>query len=119
MVDLLIVFAFVLYAVSSGLRARKRASQNLSEYFLSGKTLIGWRAGVLAVLGVQALYYCTVINCVVIAMVLVAALRIAEVFLVWHAWVPTGLYAGFSQAIQGSGISPVSGQLVSIRLLRR
>ena len=178
MADLLIVLAFVLYAVSTGLRARKRASQNLSEYFLAGKTLTGWRAGVsmaatqfaadtpllvtgliatggiflvwrlwiyglafllmgfvfaagwrragvvtdaelaelrysgpgvLALRGLKALYYGTVINCVVIAMVLVAALRIAEVFLVWHAWLPTGLYASLSPAIQALGISLASG----------
>ena len=178
MVDLLIVLAFVLYAVSTGLRARKRASQNLSEYFLAGKTLTGWRAGVsmaatqfaadtpllvtgliatggiflvwrlwiyglafllmgfvfaagwrragvvtdaelaelrysgpgvLALRGLKAVYYGTIINCVVIAMVLVAALRIAEVFLVWHVWLPTGLYTSFSQAIQGLGISLASG----------
>jgi len=178
MADLLIVLAFVLYAVSTGLRARKRASQNLSEYFLAGKTLIGWRAGVsmaatqfaadtpllvtgliatggiflvrrlwiyglafllmgfvfaagwpragvvtdaelaelrysgpgvLALRGLKALYYGTVINCVVVAMVLVAALRIAEVFLVWHAWLPTGLYTSLSPAIQALGISLASG----------
>lgn len=40
----------------------------------------------------KAIYYGTVINCVVLAMVLVAAIRIAEVFLPWHDWLPGGLY---------------------------
>jgi Na+/proline symporter len=43
--DVLIVVAFVLYAVVSGLRARRLASRNLEEYFLAGRTLSGWRAG--------------------------------------------------------------------------
>ena len=150
MIDLLIVFAFVVYAIGSGLRARHKASQNLQEYFLAGKTIPGWKAGLsmaatqfaadtpllvtglVATAGVfalwrlwiyalafllmafvfavgwrrggvltdaeltevrysgrgvlplrvlKAIYYGTVINCVVMAMVLVAAIRIAEVFL--------------------------------------
>ena len=40
----------------------------------------------------KALYYGTVINCVVLAMVLLAAVRIAEVFLPWHRWLAPGLY---------------------------
>ncbi len=41
----------------------------------------------------KALYYGTVINCVVLAMVLLAAVRIAEVFLPWHRWLSSELYA--------------------------
>ncbi len=160
MIDLLIVTLFVIYAVSTGFRARRKASQNLQEYFLAGRTLSGWRAGLsmaatqfaadtpLLVTGLiatggiflvwrlwvyglgflmiafifaacwrragvltdaelteirysgpgvlplrilKALYYGTVMNCVVIAMVLIAAVRIAEVFLLWHEWLPEGL----------------------------
>lgn len=40
----------------------------------------------------KALYYGTVINCVVLAMVLLAAVRIAEVFLPWHLWLAPELY---------------------------
>ena len=161
MIDLLIVFAFVVYAIGSGLRARHKASQNLQEYFLAGKTIPGWKAGlsmaatqfaadtpllvtglvatagifalwrlwiyalafllmafvfavgwrrggvltdaeltevrysgrgVLPLRVLKAIYYGTVINCVVMAMVLVAAIRIAEVFLPWHEWLPAGIY---------------------------
>jgi Na+/pantothenate symporter len=42
-VDILII---VVYVVAVGLRARKVASQNLEEYFLAGRTLKGWQAGV-------------------------------------------------------------------------
>ena len=46
MIDLLIVLAFVIYSISNGLRARAKASENLEEYFLSGRTIKGWRAGI-------------------------------------------------------------------------
>ena len=44
-VDALIVLAFVAYAVSAGFRHRRQASKNLEEYFLAGRTLPGWKAG--------------------------------------------------------------------------
>lgn len=167
MLDLIIVLAFVVYAISVGLYSRKAASQNLQEYFLAGKTLPGWKAGfsmsatqfaadtpllvagLIATAGIfavwrlwvyglaflmmafifavgwrrggiltdaeltetrysgklvlllrvlKAVYYGTVINTIVLGMVLVAAIRIAEVFLPWHEWLPAGVYepiAGF------------------------
>lgn len=183
MLDLLIVLAFVVYAVSSGFRSRRRASENLQEYFLAGRSITGWRAGlsmaatqfaadtpllvtgliatggifllwrlwiyglafllmafvfaigwrragvltdaefteirysgrgVLPLRVLKAVYYGTVINCVVMAMVLVAAVRIAEVFLPWHAWLPGGVYepiTGFVAAIGlelGSSVTGLS-----------
>lgn len=45
MIDLLIVLAFVAYAIGSGLRSRHAAGRNLEEYFLAGKTISGWRSG--------------------------------------------------------------------------
>jgi solute:Na+ symporter, SSS family len=45
MIDLFIVIAFVLYAITAGFRARKKASESLQEYFLAGRTIKGWRAG--------------------------------------------------------------------------
>ena len=44
-VDVLIVVAFIVYAVSVGLRHRRQASKSLEEYFLAGRTLSGWKAG--------------------------------------------------------------------------
>src|SRR5690606_32834951 len=41
----------------------------------------------------KAFYYGTIINCVVLAMVLVAAMRISEVFLPWHEWLSQDMYA--------------------------
>ena len=43
--DVLIVVAFIVYAVSVGLRHRRQASKSLEEYFLAGRTLSGWKAG--------------------------------------------------------------------------
>jgi len=160
-IDLLIVSAFILCSVSNGFRNRSRASQNLEEYFLAGRSIKGWRAGfslaatqfaadtpllvtgliatggifmlwrlwiyglgflmigfllgrswrragvitdaelteirysgrgVTALRGMKAIYYGTVMNCTIMAMVLVAATRISEVFLPWHEWLPSGLY---------------------------
>jgi len=177
MLDLLIVAAFVVYAVSSGFRAQRKASRNLQEYFLAGRSIKGWQAGlsmaatqfaadtpllvtgliatggifllwrlwiygiafllmafvfaacwrragvltsaelaetrysgrgVLALRVLKAVYYGTVINCVVMAMVLVAAIRIAEVFLPWHEWLPTGFYNTILQVTQGFGLSLAS-----------
>lgn len=175
MLDLFIVLGFVLYAVWSGLSARRKASEGLGEYFLAGKTLGGWRAGfsmaatqfaadtpllvmglvatggvfllwrlwiygiafllmafvfavgwrrsgvltdaqltevrysgrgVLALRVLKSLYYGTLINCVVMAFVLVAAMRIAEVFLPWHLWVPAvhGAFVGIVDALNLSAI---------------
>lgn len=173
MLDLLIVLAFVAYAIGSGLRSRRIAGQNLQEYFLAGKTIRGWKAGcsmaatqfaadtpllvtgLVATAGIfalwrlwiyglafllmafvfavgwrrggvltdaeltevrysgravaplrllKAIYYGTVINCVVLAMVMVAAIRIAEVFLPWHEWLPGALYAPMVALVQGMGL---------------
>lgn len=173
MVDFLILAAFVLYSLGTGLRARAKASQGLHEYFLAGRSIKGWQAGTsmaatqfaadtpLLVTGlvatagvfalwrlwiyglaflffaflfaawwrragvltdaeltqvrysgravmplrlVKAIYYGTVINCVVLAMVLVAAVRIAEVFLPWHDWLPAAIYQPVARLIGSSGI---------------
>jgi Na+/proline symporter len=173
MIDLLIVLAFVIYAIWAGLSSRKAASQNLQEYFLAGKTIPGWKAGfsmaatqfaadtpllvtgliatagifalwrlwiyglafllmafvlavgwrrggiltdaeltevrysgkaVLLLRTLKAIYYGTIINCVVLAMVMVAAIRIAEVFLPWHEWLPAGLYGLLVAFVQGIGL---------------
>jgi solute:Na+ symporter, SSS family len=178
MLDLAIVLAFVAYSVSAGLRARRQASRGLDEYFLAGRTLPGWKAGVsmaatqfaadtpllvaglvatggvfllwrlwiygiafllmafvfaalwrragvltdaeltevrysgsgvLLLRGLKAIYYGTFFNCIVLAMVLIAAVRIAEVFLPWHQWLPAGLHAGLVSAAAAIGLSIAGG----------
>ncbi|MCH7504510.1 Na+:solute symporter [PVC group bacterium] len=169
MLDFLILLIFVVVSIGFGLHARRKASQNLEEYFLAGKTLSGWQAGIsmaatqfaadtpllvtglIATAGIFALwrlwiygvafllmafilapcwrragvltdaelteirysgkgvlllrilkafYYGTLINCVVMAMVLIAAIRIAEVFLPWHEWLPNIMYQPFYRLTQ-------------------
>jgi Na+/proline symporter len=176
--DVAIVVAFIAYGVTAGFLAKRRASRGLTEYFLAGRTVKGWRAGVsmaatqyaadtpllvagLVALGgvfslwrlwvyglafllmgyvlgacwrragvltdaelverryfgrgvdalrvLKAVYYGTIINCVVMAFVLVAAVRIFEIFLPWHLWLPSGVYEPLRAAVDASGIDLSSG----------
>lgn len=160
-IDVVIIFAFILYAVGSGFFNKDEASKNLEEYFLAGRSLKGWHAGVsmaatqfaadtpllvtgliasagvfslwrlwiyaisfllmgfilaaswrranvltdaeltevrygkkpaLVLRGIKAVYFGTIINCTVMAMVLLAATRIAEPFLIWNEWLPSSLF---------------------------
>ena len=171
--DALILLAFVTAAITSGLRARKQASQSLEEYFLAGRSLRGWKAGVsmaatqfaadtpllvtgliatagifslwrlwiyavaflllgfvLAPLwrrsrvltdaelselrygarpaawlrGIKAIYFGTIFNCTVLAMVLWAAKEIAEPFLLWNEWLPAPLFGLAREIVMGVGI---------------
>jgi solute:Na+ symporter, SSS family len=178
MIDLFIILAFIAYSISNGFRNRAKASQNLEEYFLAGRTIKGWRAGfslaatqfaadtpllvagliatggifmlwrlwiyglgflmigfllgrswrrahvltdaelteirysgkgVLALRGLKAIYYGTIMNCTIMAMVLVAASRISEVFLTWHEWIPPGIYNFLFDIIKTIGVPLTSG----------
>jgi Na+/proline symporter len=172
--DVAIVIAFVAYCAVSGLRAREASSRSLEEYFLAGRTLPGWKAGVsmaatqfaadtpllvtgliattgvfslwrlwiyalafllmgfllgaawrragaltdaelaelryesrLAVVlrGAKALYFGTIFNCTVLAMVLFAATRIAEPFLRWNEWLPGWAFGSVVELVQWLGVS--------------
>lgn len=46
LIDLLIILAFIAYAIGSGLKSKDVAGQNLEEYFLAGRSLPGWKAGI-------------------------------------------------------------------------
>jgi Na+/proline symporter len=174
MIDLVILAAFVAYALSAGFRARREASRGAAEYFLAGRSLRGWQAGMsmaatqfaadtpLLVMGLvatagvfglwrlwvyalafllmafvlsgcwrrsgvltdaelaelryggrgalvlrvlKAVYYGTIINCAALAMVMVAAVRIAEVSLLWHLWLPDWLYGPVVAVVSALGIS--------------
>ena len=178
MIDLIIVIAFIIYAISAGFRSQKKASKSLQEYFLAGKTLTGWRVGlsmaatqfaadtpllvtgliatggvflvwrlwiygiaflmmgfifsvgwrrsgiltdaefteirysgkaVLPLRVLKAIYYGTVINCIVMAMVLVAAMRIAEIFLQWDQWLPAIIFNPLLNLTEAFGLSLGSG----------
>lgn len=167
-IDIAIIAAFIIYAVVSGFRSSKVASKNLEEYFLAGRSLRGWQAGLsmaatqfaadtpllvtgliatagifslwrlwiyaLAFLlmgfvlaaswrragvltdaeltelrygtaaaswlrGIKAVYFGTIFNCTVLAMVLLAATRIAEPFLHWDQWLPDWFYQPFLSVV--------------------
>jgi Na+/proline symporter len=171
--DLLLVVAFVAWAVWSGLRGRRQASRSLEDYFLAGRSLRSWQAGfsmtatqyaadtpllaagivatngvfglwrlwiygiaflllgfvlgrpwwragvvtdaelcelrygggaATALRGVKAVYYGIVFNCAVLAMVLVAAVRIAEPFLRWQDWLPAPVFAPLVALVEAVGV---------------
>lgn len=79
-------------------RSRVVTDAELTERRYSG-------SGVLALRTLKAIYYGIVINCFFLAMVLIAAVRIAEVFLPWHEWLSPGLYEPLRSLIAAAGIS--------------
>ncbi|HDQ00179.1 MAG TPA: sodium transporter [bacterium] len=178
MIDLLIILIFIGYSIRNGFRNKSKASQNLEEYFLAGRTIKGWRAGfslaatqfaadtpllvtgliatggifmlwrlwiyglgflmigfllgrgwrraqvitdaelveirysgkgVLALRGLKAVYYGMVMNCTIMAMVLIAATRISEVFLPWHEWLPDVISRPLFGLAKSIGVSLASG----------
>lgn len=172
MIDVVIVLAFVAYAVWSGFASRKDAAKGPEEYFLAGRSMPGWKAGLsmtatqyaadtplvvtgmIATAGVfalwrfwvyslafllmgfllspawrranvltdaelcerrytgsgaevlrytKAVYFGTVINCVVLALVLLAATRITEPFLPWHEWLGESAMAPLASLVEWVG----------------
>ena len=83
-------------------RARVLTDAELTELRYSGR-------GVLMLRGLKAIYYGTVMNCTIMAMVLVAATRICEVFLLWHEWLPSTFYQWMYNWVEWIGISLSSG----------
>jgi Na+/proline symporter len=67
--------------------------------------------GALALRALKAVYYGTVINCVVLAFVLVAATRLFELFLPWHEWLPGGVYEPLLAVVEWSGVEVTAGVL--------
>lgn len=178
MIDLILVLAFVIYSISVGFLAKSKASKSLTEYFLAGRSIKGWKSGVsiaatqyaadtpllvtglvatggifmlwrlwiygisflfiafvlskswwrsgiltdaelvevrysgkaaIWLRGVKALFYGIIINSAVLAMVLLAATRISEVFLVWDKWLSPNLYDTILQWVTDAGINFSAG----------
>ena len=178
MLDLAVVLVFVGLALWNGMRARRRASRNLEEYFLAGRDVAGWKSGlsmaatqyaadtpllatglvatgglfllwrfwiygfgflllafvfgelwrragvltdaeltevrysgrgVLALRILKAVYFGTVVNSFFLAMILTAAVRITEVFLPWHRWLPASLYRGLAGFLRALGLGASGG----------
>ena len=171
--DWAILASFIIYALYAGFRERARASQNLDEYFLAGRSLSGWKAGLsmaatqfaadtpllvtglvatagifalwrlwiyalafllmgfllapswrrvgvltdaeltevryghraaAALRGIKAIYFGTIVNCTVLAMVLLAATRLAEPFLLWDQWLPSVFFDVCVHIVQWAGV---------------
>lgn len=184
-IDWLIVASFVAYAAFSGLRARAAASRDLESYFLAGRTLNGWQAGIsmaatqfaadtpllvtglIATAGVfalwrlwiyalafllmgfvlapswrrigvltdaeltekryqgrpaavlraiKALYFGTIFNCTVLAMVLFAAQEIAQPFLTWNQWLPQPLFELAQTCVQTVGVPLANDHVPAINV---
>ena len=176
-IDALIVAAFLVYVVVVGLRDRARAETGPEQYFLAGRSLNGWQAGIsmaatqfaadapllvtglVAVGGIfalwrlwiyaiaflllafvlaacwrrsgvltdaefaelryggrgaallrlfKALYFGTVFNCFALAIVLLAATRIAEPFLPWHEWLPGAVFRLIEAVVWDVGFAPTN-----------
>ncbi len=172
-IDVGVIALFIIYAIGSGLKNRGQASKNIEEYFLAGRSLPGWKAGLsmaatqfaadtpllvtgiiatagifalwqlwiyalafllmgfvmasnwrragvitdaeltevrygdkpAAVLrGIKALYFGTVFNCTVLAWVLFAAVKIAEPFLLWELWLPSGVLRPVVDLVEWVGV---------------
>lgn len=76
--DALIVLAFFAYAAASGLRSRKISSLNLEEYFLAGRTLPGWKAGI----SMAATQFAADTPLLVTGMIAVGG-----IFTLWRLWI--------------------------------
>lgn len=54
--------------------------------------------------GIKAIYFGTVFNCTVLAMVLLAATQIAEPFLLWRDWLPASVFDPLVVAMERIGV---------------
>ena len=91
--DICIVLAFIVYAVGAGFRNRRRASQNLEEYFLAGRTLKGWRAG----LSMAATQFAADTPLLVTGIIAVAG-----IFALWQLWIYTLAFLMMGFVLAGS-----------------
>jgi Na+/proline symporter len=64
-----------------------------------------------ALRGIKAIYFGTIVNCTVLAMVLLAATRLAEPFLLWDQWLPVGIFDVFVFMVKWGGVPFTVGGL--------
>ena len=77
-IDVAILLAFAGYAIWAGLRSRKLASKNLEEYFLAGRSLPGWKAG----LSMAATQFAADTPLLVTGLIATAG-----IFALWQLWI--------------------------------
>lgn len=77
-IDAAIIFLFIVYCLYSGFRARRQASKNLEEYFLAGRSLRGWQAG----LSMAATQFAADTPLLVVGLIATAG-----IFSLWQLWI--------------------------------
>ncbi|MBU2573823.1 MAG: Na+:solute symporter [Elusimicrobia bacterium] len=76
--DIAIILAFIAYSVYSGLRNKEAASRDLNEYFLAGRSLPGWKAG----LSMAATQFAADTPLLVTGIIAVSG-----IFALWQMWI--------------------------------
>ncbi len=79
-------------------RARVLTDAELAELRYGTRLAVVLRAA-------KAIYFGTIFNCTVMAMVLFAATRIAEPFLLWNEWLPASVFRGVVGFVEWTGVS--------------
>ena len=77
-IDIAILVAFIAYSLWAGMRARRAASEDLEQYFLAGRTLPGWKAG----LSMAATQFAADTPLLVTGLIATAGL-----FSLWRLWI--------------------------------
>lgn len=77
-VDIAIIGAYIAYSIWSGVGGAKDAGQNLEEYFLAGRSLKGWQAGI----SMAATQFAADTPLVVTGLVATAG-----IFSLWRLWI--------------------------------
>lgn len=77
-IDIVIILLFVAYMIYSGLSSRRKASVDLEQYFLAGRTLKGWQAG----LSMAATQFASDTPLLVAGLVATAG-----IFSLWQMWI--------------------------------
>ncbi len=77
-IDIVIVIIFVAWSVTAGFRARARASKSLDEYYLAGREIKGWKAGI-SMAATQFAADTPLLFCGLIAT--------AGIFALWRVWI--------------------------------
>ncbi len=77
-IDIAIILAFIAYSVWSGFSNKDKASKDLTEYFLAGRSLPGWKAG----LSMAATQFAADTPLLVTGIIAVSG-----IFALWQMWI--------------------------------
>lgn len=76
--DIAIILAFIVYSIYSGFKNKDQASKDLTEYFLAGRSLPGWKAG----LSMSATQFAADTPLLVTGIIAVSG-----IFFLWQMWI--------------------------------